>query len=132
MNDAAGRNGVDISSVASLDGGDYYQLRSQYGLIDSIYSSDGIYQIANFDVWRPRQGHGRELLIASHEHARRLGAQSMLAIITSREAYESSRRVFDNEALIIQSLGGYSADQSEAPSATSVLLRGRLPLLLNN
>ncbi|RYF29185.1 MAG: hypothetical protein EOO17_02450 [Chloroflexi bacterium] len=121
--------GVDISRMVTIGDRDHYQLQSRYGSLDAIHSPDGVYQIANFDVSRPRHGHGRELLLASHDHARELGAKAMFAIIISREAYESARKVFGDEALVIESLGGYKSDRAQNLGHTSALLFGHMPII---
>lgn len=58
----------------------------------------GWYNIAGIDVLREArgQGHGQELIRTTLEHARSLGATTVIAAIISRECLEAMRRVFDD------------------------------------
>jgi hypothetical protein len=114
-----------IEHVTTFGDKQIYHIQSSYGGVEVIFTPDDrIYQIANFDVSERRQGHGKNLLRTSAEHAEALGARAVIAAIISRECLDAMSSVFGQEHIEIDALGEYAPGglDSHPDSPTSAML----------
>lgn len=118
---------IVINYTGSHGGADYYGISTEHGNIDASYLPDhGWYTIANFDVDQDvrRNGIGKQLLSASKEHARALGASVIMSAILSRECYDAMASVFGEDNIDVYTLGNYAPEGKDAAKTeTSASLR---------
>lgn len=99
---------IAINSTAKFVEQEFFHITTEHGAIEVIYRENiGQYMIANFDVGKPRQGIGKELLRASLRHAQELKASYMVAAIISRECLQSMMSIFGEEAVEVYEPGSY-------------------------
>lgn len=113
---------ITISHDSHNNGADIYRITTEAGAIDAVHHpSEMRYTIANFDVYlQRRRGIGKELLRASRNHAKTLGAKVIFAAIISRECLDAMKAVFGEDAVHVSELGDYASegeDYSQNPTA---------------
>jgi GNAT superfamily N-acetyltransferase len=106
---------ISIHHSIRLDERDLFHIATEHGSIEATFSnSAGWYTIASFDVdaEHRRKGIGKELLRASLDHARSVGASYIMAAIISRECHDAMTAVFGEESISTESLGSYEQDDT--------------------
>ena len=111
---------IVVKNMGTVVFGDtLYSFTTEGGKLISVHRPRGDYQIDRFDVDanKRRHGIGKELLRASYEHAKKLGADVLTAAISSRPSLDAMSSVFGLENIKVRTIENYP-DEGEIDEAT--------------
>lgn len=109
--------------TATFDSDKGYQIKTPHGYLDATFDAEArIFNIGYVFVHSKRGlGFGRQLVTYALQEAIELGAERVTAKLVSREAVDTSRSVFGEEAVRVEFLGQYGQDQRPPHLRTGTL-----------